>query len=187
MQIIVLGAPGSGKGTQGALLADRLGVPKIATGDLLRAAVRDGTPLGVEARSFMDRGLLVPDEIVLGLIEEVLRSPEAQDGVIMDGFPRTLAQAEAVEGLLADRGSRIDRVLLIDVPEDELVKRMLGRARAEGRSDDTPETIRKRFAVYGEQTAPLIRYYEERGLLTAIVGLGTVREVADRVNEALGR
>lgn len=187
MQIIVLGAPGSGKGTQGALLADRLGVPKIATGDLLRAAVRDGTPLGVEARSFMDRGLLVLDEIILGLIEEVLRSPEAQDGVIMDGFPRTLAQAEAVEGLLADRGSRIDRVLLIDVPEDELVKRMLGRARAEGRSDDTPETIRKRLAVYGEQTAPLIRYYEERGLLTTIVGLGTVREVADRVNEALGR
>lgn len=187
MQIIVLGAPGSGKGTQGALLADRVGVPKIATGDLLRAAVRDGTSLGVEARSFMDRGLLVPDEIVLGLIEEVLRSPEAQDGVIMDGFPRTLAQAEAVEGLLADRGSRIDRVLLIDVPEDELVKRMLGRARAEGRSDDTPETIRKRFAVYGEQTAPLIRYYEERGLLTTIIGLGTVREVADRVNEALGR
>lgn len=187
MQIIVLGAPGSGKGTQGALLADRLGVPKIATGDLLRAAVRDRTPLGVEARSFMDRGLLVPDEIILGLIEEVLRSPEAQDGVIMDGFPRTLAQAEAVEGLLADRGSRIDRVLLIDVPEDELVKRMLGRARAEGRSDDTPETIRKRLAVYGEQTAPLIRYYEERGLLTTIVGLGTVREVADRVNEALGR
>lgn len=187
MQIIVLGAPGSGKGTQGALLADRLGVPKIATGDLLRAAVRDRTSLGVEARSFMDRGLLVPDEIIVGLIEEVLRSPEAQDGVIMDGFPRTLAQAEAVEGLLADRGSRIDRVLLIDVPEDELVKRMLGRARAEGRSDDTPETIRKRFAVYGEQTAPLIRYYEERGLLTTIVGLGTVREVADRVNEALGR
>ncbi len=185
MRIIFLGAPGSGKGTQGALLADRLGVPKIATGDVLRAAVSDGTPLGVEAGAFMDRGLLVPDEIILGLIEEVLRSREARDGVIMDGFPRTLAQAEAVERLLADRGSRIDRVLLIDVPEDELVKRM--RARAEGRSDDTPETIRKRLAVYEERTAPLIRYYEERGLLTTVVGLGTVREIAARVNEALGR
>jgi adenylate kinase len=185
MQIILLGAPGAGKGTQGVLLGKHLGIPKISTGDLLRAAVNDGKSLGVKAQSFMDKGLLVPDEIILGLIEEVLESPEARDGIIMDGFPRTEAQAEAVDRLLAERGLEVDHVMLYDVPEEELVQRMLGRARAEGRSDDTPETIRKRFAVYREQTAPLIAYYENKGVLMKIPGTGTIEEIAARAREAL--
>ncbi|HEX9727817.1 MAG TPA: adenylate kinase [Gemmatimonadales bacterium] len=186
MFIILLGAPGSGKGTQGALLTERLGVPKISTGDLLRAAVKNRTSLGVEAQSFMDQGLLVPDEIILSLIEEVLGSEDARRGVIMDGFPRTIAQAEAVGALLAARDRRVDHVLIIDVPEAELMRRMLGRAAEQGRSDDTPETIQRRLDVYREQTAPLIAYYEAQGNVTVVPGLGSVEEIADRAGEALG-
>jgi adenylate kinase len=184
MDLIILGAPGSGKGTQGSLLSSRLGVPKISTGDLLRAAVRDRTPLGRKAQGFMDRGLLVPDEIILGLIAEVMQSKEASRGVIMDGFPRTLPQAEAVDRLLAPLSRKVDRVLLIDVAEDELVDRMVKRARIEGRADDTPETIRKRQGVYQEQTAPLIAFYQQRGVVTRVDGLGTVEDVAKRMEAA---
>jgi adenylate kinase len=184
VDLIILGAPGSGKGTQGALLAQRLGIPKISTGDLLRAAVKDGTPLGRKAQGFMDQGLLVPDEIILGLIAEVLQSREAARGVIMDGFPRTLPQAEAVDRLLRPLSRHVDRVLLIDVTEDELVDRMVKRARIEGRADDTPETIRKRQAVYREQTAPLIAFYEERGIVRRVDGLGTIEEIATRMEGA---
>lgn len=187
MNLILLGPPGSGKGTQGKLLAERLGVPKIATGDLIRAAMRDGTPLGTQAKGYYDRGLLVPDEIILGLIEEVLASPEARQGVVMDGFPRTTAQGEAVDRLLAERGTQVDRVLNFEVPEDELVRRMLDRAQQEGRSDDTPETIRKRLTVYREQTAPLVVYYRGRGLVTDVDAVGPIETVAQRVREALGR
>jgi adenylate kinase len=187
VNLILLGAPGSGKGTQGVLLAKRLGMHKIATGDLIRTAMKDGTPLGRKAKDFYDQGLLVPDEVVLGLIEEVLQSPAAKDGVIMDGFPRTQVQAEAVDRLLHARGRQVDRVLLIDVPEDELVKRMAGRAAQEARSDDTPEAFRRRLAVYREQTAPLVAYYRERGLLTLIPGVGTIEEIADRVRGAVGQ
>lgn len=185
MDLMILGAPGSGKGTQGALLATRLGIPKISTGDLLRAAVKDGTPLGRKAQGFMNQGLLVPDEIILGLIAEVLRSDGAARGVIMDGFPRTLPQAEAVDRLLAPLGRKVDRVLLIDVSEDALVDRMVKRAQIEGRADDTPETIRKRQAVYQEQTAPLIAFYEKRGIVTRVNGLGTVDEIATRMGAAV--
>ena len=187
MNIILLGPPGSGKGTQGKLLAERLGVPKIATGDLIRAAMRDSTPLGRQAKDYYDRGLLVPDEIILGLIAEVLGSPEARQGVVMDGFPRTIAQAEAVDRLLAERGTQVDRVLTFQVREDELVRRMLGRAQEEARSDDTPETIRKRLAVYREQTEPLVVYYRDRGLVTDIAAAGPIETVAQRVQEAVSR
>jgi adenylate kinase len=182
---MILGAPGSGKGTQGALLSTRLAIPKISTGDLLRAAVRDGTPLGARARGFMDQGLLVPDDIILGLIEEVLHSDAAARGVIMDGFPRTLPQAEAVDRLLAPLGRKVDRVLLIDVSEDELIERMVKRAAIEGRADDTPATIRRRQEVYREQTAPLIAFYDRRGLVTRVNGLGTVEEIAERMARAV--
>lgn len=185
MDLIILGAPGSGKGTQGALLSTRLGIPKISTGDLLRAAVKDGTPLGTKAKGYMEQGLLVPDEIILGLIEEVLRSKRAGRGVIMDGFPRTEAQAEAVDQLLGAQKRRVDKVLLIDVPEEELVQRMVRRAEIEGRSDDTPDTIRKRQAVYREQTAPLIAFYDRRRLVARVPGKGTVEEIAERVHEAV--
>jgi adenylate kinase len=184
VDLIILGAPGSGKGTQGALLSTRLGIPKISTGDLLRAAVQHGTPLGTKAREFMDRGLLVPDEIILGLIEEVLESDAAVRGVIMDGFPRTLPQAEAVDRLLAPLGRTVDRVLLIDVSEEELIARMVKRAALEGRADDTPETIRRRQEVFREQTAPLIAFYDRRNLVTRVNGLGTVEEIAERMARA---
>ena len=184
MDLIILGAPGSGKGTQGALLATRLGIAKISTGDLLRGAVRDGTPLGKQAQGFMNQGLLVPDEIILGLIGEVLRSKEASRGIIMDGFPRTLAQAQAVDRLLAPLGRTVDRVLLIDVAEEALIDRMVRRAQIEGRADDTPETIRRRQEVYRDQTAPLIAFYEKRGVVTRVDGLGTVEEIAKRMEVA---
>ena len=184
MDLIILGAPGSGKGTQGALLSTRLAIPKVSTGDLLRAAVEAGTPLGAKAKGYMDQGLLVPDEVILGLIEEVLHSDEAAGGVIMDGFPRTLPQAEAVDRLLEPLGRRVDRVLLIDVDEEALIDRMVKRARIEGRADDTPETIRRRQEVYREQTAPLIAFYEARGVVTRVDGLGAIDQIAERMYEA---
>ncbi len=186
MNVILLGPPGCGKGTQGNLLARELGAPRVSTGDLLRAAVKDGTPLGKRAQSYMDKGLLVPDEVVLGLIEEVLASPEARAGILMDGFPRTTAQADAVATLLQKRGTQVDAVVSLDVPDDELVTRMQGRAAQEGRSDDQPDAFRRRLAVYREQTAPLIDYYRQRGKLKEVPGVGTVEEIARRVREALG-
>ena len=185
MNIILLGPPGCGKGTQGAILSTRTGAPRVSTGDLLRAAVKDGTPLGMKAKSFMDQGLLVPDEIILGLIEEVLATPEARKGMIMDGFPRTTAQAEAVDRLLKARGTQIDKVVSFEVPDDELVRRMQGRAAAEGRADDQPEAFRQRLVVYREQTAPLVDYY--RSKLSNIPGLGAVDEIATRVQKAVGK
>jgi len=185
MNIILLGPPGSGKGTQGARLASSMGVVRVATGDLLREAVHDRTPLGVRAKSYMEQGLLVPDEIILGLIGEVLATPEARGGIIMDGFPRTIPQAEAVDELHKSRGQSVDHVLTFHVPEEELVNRMLGRAAEQGRSDDTPEAIRRRLAVYREQTEPLIAFYRERSTLSEVLGTGTVEEVGNRVDQAL--
>jgi adenylate kinase len=185
MNLILLGPPGAGKGTQGAMLGDRMGLTKIATGDLLRAAVKTETDLGIQAKSYMDQGLLVPDDIVLGLIEEVLASPGAQRGIIMDGFPRTVGQAEAVGQSLIERGSKVDCVLSITVPRDELIKRMLGRAEEQGRSDDTQEAIERRLVVYEEETAPLIAHYEEKGILAEVDGVGTVEEIASRIDQAL--
>ena len=186
MNIVLLGPPGSGKGTQGAILSERAGVPRVSTGDLLRSAVERGTHLGGQAKRYMEQGLLVPDDIILGLIAEVLASPDAAGGVIMDGFPRTVAQAEAIDALLADRGAGVDRVLSLEVDEDELVRRLLGRAEQEGRSDDTLDTIRQRIAVYWEQTAPLISYYRERGVLVQVPGSGGVEDIAGRMQEAVG-
>ncbi|MSR05966.1 MAG: adenylate kinase [Gemmatimonadetes bacterium] len=186
MNVILLGPPGCGKGTQGALLAKELGAPRVSTGDLLRAAVKDGTPLGVTATGFMDKGLLVPDEVILGLISEVLARPEAGKGILMDGFPRTTAQADAVGDLLAKRGTQVDAVLSLEVPDAELVTRMQGRAAAEGRADDKPDAFNLRLKVYREQTAPLIAYYRERGKLKEVAGMGTVEEIARAVRKALG-
>jgi adenylate kinase len=185
MNVILLGAPGAGKGTQGALLSRRAGLPTVATGDLLRAAVKKDTALGRRAKRYMDQGLLVPDEVILGLIEDVLNSTEARHGVIMDGFPRTIQQADAVDQLLAGRGVQVDRVLTFEVPQEELVSRMLGRAAKEGRTDDTPETIRQRLQVYRQDTEPLVDYYRRRGLVTPVDATGTVAEVAERVERAL--
>lgn len=187
MFLILFGPPGAGKGTQGELLAKRLSIPKISTGDLIRAAMRDGTPLGTKAKGYYDQGLLVPDDIILGLIAEVLDRPEAQDGVLMDGFPRTTAQAEAVDRLLAERGKAVDRVLSFVVAEDELVRRLMGRAAEQGRTDDTPEAVAKRLKVYREQTAPLESLYRKRGILVEIHASGPIPEIAERTMEALDR
>jgi len=139
--ILILGAPGSGKGTQGKILAERLGLPKITTGDLIRSAMKDGTPLGLEAKKFYDEGKLVPDSVILGMIKDELDRPEAKQGAIFDGFPRTAAQAELVDKTLGQRGQRLNHILLMDVTEEELVRRMQARAQIEGRTDDAPEAI----------------------------------------------
>lgn len=167
------------------MLASWLGVPRVSTGDVLRGAVEEGTPLGQRARSYMDQGLLVPDEVMIGLIEEVLGWDAAAHGVVMDGFPRTVAQATAVDRLLAERRRQVDCAISIVVPQDELVRRLLGRAGRQGRSDDVQETIRQRLRVYAEQTAPLVRYYEERGVLRTVDGVGPIEEIAERMQDVL--
>jgi len=185
MYLMILGAPGSGKGTQGKLLAEFLRVPEVSTGELLRAAVKQGTALGKEAKKYMDRGELVPDDVVLGLIKEILDSKAAAGGVMMDGFPRTVAQAQAVDKLLALKQARVDRVVLLDVSEEELVKRLLARAAKEGRSDDNLESIKTRLKVYHSQTAPLISYYERQGVVRRVQGMGSVDEIQRRARAAV--
>ncbi len=187
MYILLLGAPGSGKGTQGQLLARRLGIPKIATGDILRAAMKNGTPLGQEAKRFYDAGKLVPDTVILDLIRAELAKPEALDGAIFDGFPRTAAQAELVDKNLAQRGQRLTHVLLLDVPEEELVRRLHGRAQQEGRTDDTPDAIRTRLLVYQKETAPLVAHYTERGIVHRVPGAGAIDAIAEDIKRMLGR
>jgi adenylate kinase len=185
MNVVLLGPPGAGKGTQGAIASEQHGIPRIATGDLLREAVKASSPLGMRVKRYMDQGKLVPDDVILGLIEEKLASREAGNGVIMDGFPRTIAQAEAVDRLLYSRGARVDHVLAFAVPEQELVRRMTGRADVEGRSDDTPEAIRQRLDVYRETTEPLIAYYRKQDIVTEVAATGSIEDVAVRVAEAL--
>ena len=187
MFILLLGAPGSGKGTQGKLLGERLGVPKIATGDLIRAAIKGGTPLGTEARKFYDAGKLVPDSVILGLIQEQLAKPEAREGAILDGFPRTAGQAELVDKTLAAGGHRINHVLLLDVPEEELVTRMLGRAKQEGRADDTPEAIKTRLGVYQRETAPLVAHFAQRGIVHRVPGTGSIDQIGEEIKRIIGR
>jgi adenylate kinase len=185
MYVMILGAPGSGKGTQGKLLAAHLGIPQVSTGDLLRAAVRDGTPLGTQAKGYMDKGLLVPDDIIIGLIREILDADAARGGVLMDGFPRTVAQAEAVDRLLAARKRRVDHVAVLEVDEPELVQRLLGRAAKEGRSDDNLQSITQRLAVYRDQTAPLIAYYEGQGVVRRVQGMGEIDAIQQRLRRAV--
>ena len=184
---MILGAPGSGKGTQGTLIAEHLGIAEISTGALLRAAVKQGTPLGREAKGYMDQGLLVPDQVILGLIREILDSPAGARGVLMDGFPRTVPQAESVDRFLAERKERVDLVILLEVDEKELVQRLLARAAKEGRSDDNLESIQQRLKVFHDQTAPLVAYYEKQGVVRRIPGMGSVDDIQARVRQAVGR
>jgi len=185
--ILLLGAPGSGKGTQGKILAERLGLPKVTTGDILRAAVQARTPLGLEAKKFMDEGKLVPDAVILSLIKEELAKPEAQQGAVLDGFPRTAPQAELVDRTLAERGQRLNHILLLDVPEEELVRRLMARAAQEGRSDDTPGAVGTRLQVYQRDTAPLIAHFAQRGIVRRVPGTGSVDEIATEVQRIIGR
>lgn len=184
-RLLLLGPPGAGKGTQAIRLASRLGIPQISTGDMLRAAVRDGTALGLEAKAIMDRGDYVPDPLVVGIVEQRLEQPDAATGFILDGFPRTPAQAEALDRMLERRGLRLDRCVALRLEDDALIARLLRRAEIEGRSDDNEATIRKRMQVYHEQTAPLVAYYRSRGVMREIDGLGDIETVAARLDEAL--
>ncbi len=187
MFILILGAPGSGKGTQGKILAERLGLPKITTGDLIRTAMKQDTPLGIEARKYYDEGKLVPDSVVLGMIKDELDRPEAKTGAILDGFPRTAAQAELVDRTFGQRGQRLNHILLMDVTEDELVRRMSARAQVEGRPDDTPEAIATRLQIYQRDTAPLIAHYAQRGIVHRVPGTGTVDQIAGEIKRIIGR
>lgn len=213
MIIVLLGPPGAGKGTQGERLAARLDVPKIATGDVLRAAVRDGTPLGLEAKAAMDRGDLVPDAVIMGIMKEALASPTAANGAILDGVVRTTPQADGIAAMLAELGRKVDAVMLFEIDEDELVRRLSGRTTCDAcqrpffgrqpgetcdadgkvgtlvrRKDDEPEAIRKRMQVYRDQTAPVIDWYTSHGgNLLRIDALGSLEEVEARMLKALGR
>jgi adenylate kinase len=180
-----MGAPGSGKGTQAALIVKELGLDHISTGDLLRAAVAAGTELGLQAKAVMDRGELVSDEIVLGLLEERLQQGSGSTGFILDGYPRNLAQATALDELLARIGQPVDEALQIDVDEEQVVTRIAKRAALEGRSDDTEETVRNRLKVYGEQTAPVVDHYAHKGILSRVLGEGSIEEVFQRIRGVL--
>ena len=186
MDLLLLGPPGAGKGTQGALLADHLGLPKFATGDLLRDAVKQGTPLGLKARAVMEAGQLVSDEIILGVVRDELARPAARRGVIFDGVVRTIPQAEGVEALLAELGRRMDHVLFFDVPDEELLARLERRRTLESRADDDPDAVAVRLKAYREQTAPVLDWYEQRGDVLRIDAVGSVDDIAIRVHEALG-
>lgn len=183
--VIFLGPPGAGKGTQAKRLALELGFRQLSTGDILRSHVARGTELGQQAKPLMEAGRLVPDEIILGLIDQEL-AEMADPKVIFDGFPRTLAQAEALDRLLAERKIRLLGVLLVTAPEEELVRRLLGRALEEGRSDDNERTIRARMVEYRQKTQPLVDYYKKTGYLKEINGLGQVDEVYQAIQQALG-
>jgi len=181
MRIVLLGPPGSGKGTQAALLVERLGVPHISTGALLRNAAKRGTELGLKAKALTDKGELVPDDIISDMIEERLSRADVANGFILDGYPRNLAQAKSLDALLERMGQPVDEAILIDLDAERIIKRIAKRAKEEGRADDTEETVRNRLQVYAEQTAPVADYYAERGLLTKVLGEGGVDEIFQRL------
>lgn len=185
MRLVLLGAPGSGKGTQAARLKEHLQVPHISTGDLLRAEVAAGSKLGLEAREVMARGELVSDAILLGMLEDRLSRPDTAGGFILDGYPRNLAQAAALDGLLQRIGQPMDYAVQLDVPSELLVERIAGRAKAEGRADDSPDSVRTRLRVYEQQTAPVIEFYRAHGQLTVIDGVGSLDEVFTRIVETI--
>ena len=213
MRLILLGPPGAGKGTQAKLLVDKLGIPQVSTGDMLRAAVKAGTPLGREAKQYMDRGALVPDAVIIGLVRERLQQADCAKGYILDGFPRTVAQAEALEKTLAELSARLNHVVSLEVPTEDLVLRIAGRrtcrncgamyhvrfspSKTDGRcdtcggpttqrDDDREETVRRRLQVYTDQTAPLIDFYAGRGLLKRVEGTGEIADIFQRITRALG-
>jgi len=185
MRLVLLGAPGSGKGTQAARLKEHLQVPHISTGDLLRAQVAAGSALGVQAKAIMDRGDLVSDDILLGMLENRFSRADTANGFILDGYPRNLVQAAALDGLLLRIGQPMDAAVQLDVDNELLIERIAGRARDQGRADDSPESVRKRLKVYDEQTAPVIEFYRQHGQLTVVDGVGSLDEVFTRIIEAI--
>jgi adenylate kinase len=184
-RLLIMGPPGAGKGTQAKILGERLGVPTISTGDIFRANVELGTELGMQAKKFLERGEYVPDEVTNAMVRDRLGQADAFEGFILDGYPRTLAQVEFLDGVLAELGARLDRVLELTVDADAVVDRLLKRAQIEGRLDDTGDVIRRRLEVYAEQTSPLTALYAERGLLARVDGMGSVDEVSARLLDVL--
>jgi len=214
MRIVLLGGPGSGKGTQAKMLVEKLGIPQISTGDIFRAALKEGTPMGLKAKTYMDKGDLVPDDVVIGVVEERLSKPDLEKGYMLDGFPRTLAQAKALDKILEAQGKSISHAVLVDVPDEELVKRLSGRRtclnsacgamfhvifnapKNEGicdicgselyqRDDDNEKTIRERLGVYNNQTAPLVQYFAGKGLLRKVEGVGPIQDIFARIENAI--
>ena len=185
-RLLLLGPPGAGKGTQAERLVKKLRIPQISTGDMLREAVAAQTEIGLRAQSIMERGELVPDEIVIGVARERLSREDARVGFILDGFPRTVNQARALDALLEGLGSKLDRCVALVADEPAVIARLLKRAEIEGRSDDNEATIRRRLCVYREQTEPLVEYYRSRDVLAEVDGMGTIDEVEKRIEEALG-
>jgi adenylate kinase len=185
MRLVLFGAPGSGKGTQATRLKERLGVPHISTGDLLRGEIKAGTELGLKAKGLMDAGQLLPDDIMLGIIEHRLGEPDAKPGFILDGYPRNLAQADALDTVLARIGQPLDVVVKLDVPDSAIIGRCEVRFEKEGRPDDNPDTVKKRLGIYADQTAPVADFYKQRGKLQVIDGVGELDDVTQRVLDVL--
>jgi adenylate kinase len=185
LRALLLAPPGAGKGTQGALLAERFDVPHLATGDLLRQHVADGTEIGLQAQAYMERGDLVPDALVVSLVVACIAGPEPLEGYVLDGFPRTMDQAEAAFRWGSERGRTFHAVISLHVAEEELVRRLLDRGAAAGRTDDTEDTIRERLRIYEAKTKPLESFYEARGILVEVDGTGEVQDVFDRIVTAL--
>ncbi len=192
MRLVLLGPPGAGKGTQSARLVERLGIPQLSTGDMLRAAVAAGTPIGLKAKALMDAGQLVPDEVVIGIIDQRIDAPDCANGFILDGFPRTVAQAEALQALLARKGMSLDAVVELVVDENALVDRMRKRvaetlaAGKEVRADDNPESFRTRLDAYRAQTAPVSAHYAARGELKQVDGMLSIDDVSAAIDKSIG-
>ena len=184
-RLLIVGPPGAGKGTQAERIAEQLGIPAISTGDIFRANVAGETELGVLAKSYMDKGEYVPDTATNDMVASRLSEADAQQGFLLDGYPRTLAQVEALDGILTELGTALDRVLLLEVDSEEVIGRLVARGQEQGRSDDTEETIRRRIEVYAEQTAPLIDVFEQRGLLRRVDGSASIDEVTAALQAAL--
>jgi adenylate kinase len=184
-RLLIVGPPGAGKGTQASKIADAYEVPAISTGDIFRANIKGGTELGVRVQKLIETGELVPDSLTNEIVADRLAQPDAEDGFLLDGYPRTVDQVHALDAMLAPHGAALDAVVLLQADVDEVVARLLKRAELEGRADDTEDVIRHRQNVYAEQTAPLVALFSERGILVAVDGLGSVEEVSDRIAAAL--
>lgn len=185
MRLIIMGPPGAGKGTQAKFIGEHFGIPAISTGDIFRANVAEGTPLGVEAKRYMDAGEYVPDEVTNSMVRNRIAEPDAEPGFLLDGYPRTVAQVEELDRMIEASGHRLDGAVVLTANEEELISRLLARAELEGRADDTEEVIRRRQEVYTEQTAPLIDVYRDRGLLVEVDGMGDIDDVTKRIFGAL--
>ena len=185
MRMILMGPPGAGKGTQAQVVAERYSIPAISTGDIFRKNASEGTELGIQAQRFMDAGEYVPDELTNLMVRNRIDEPDAERGFLLDGYPRTLAQVEELDGMIKHTGHVLDAVVVLTVDKEELVQRLLQRAETEGRADDTEDVIRRRQEVYAEQTEPLIELYRARGILVEVDGMGEVDEVTQRIFDAL--